>query len=171
MDDGLLTGLAAGDAAAYQQAYDRYGSALFRTAVRMLRSQQDAEDAVQEVFAAMARSRERLGQVVNLRAYLFTALRHAAERIHRRQQRHAATGLEDAPLSMDCPLEDGERTEALWKLVRSLPMEQRNVLSLKIQGGLTFREIGDVCGISPNTAASRYRYALEKLKQMLEIEE
>ncbi len=160
-----------GDAAAYQQAYDRYGSALFRTAMRMLGNQHDAEDAVQEVFAAIVRSRDRLTQVVHLKAYLFTSLRHATARIHRREQQHAMTGLEDAMWSTGCPSEGPERTERLWEVVRHLPIEQREVLTMKIQGELTFKEIGAVCGISPNTAASRYRYALEKLKQMLEKEE
>ena len=168
MDDDLLTGLAAGDPAAYEQAYDRYSATLFRTAARMLGSQHDAEDAVQEVFGAMVKSRHRLIQVANLKAYLFTSLRHAAARIYGCRERHAATGLEGV---MDCPPQKADRTESLWTLVHSLPVEQREVLSLKVQGELTFREIGTVCGISPNTAASRYRYALEKLKQMLENQE
>jgi DNA-directed RNA polymerase specialized sigma24 family protein len=48
--------------------------------------------------------------------------------------------------------------------VASLPGEQREVIALKIDGGLTFAEIAAVTGTSPNTAASRYRYALEKLR-------
>ena len=50
-----------------------------------------------------------------------------------------------------------------------LPIEQREVLSLKIDGGLTFAEIAAVLGIRPNTAASRYRYALEKLRTLLDV--
>ena len=86
MEDDLLTGLAAGDAAAYRQAYDLYGSLLYRTAMRMLGSRHDAEDVVQEVFVAIVRSRERLRQVADLKAYLFATLRHATARIHRRRR-------------------------------------------------------------------------------------
>ncbi|OPX21729.1 MAG: hypothetical protein B1H04_06155 [Planctomycetales bacterium 4484_123] len=49
---------------------------------------------------------------------------------------------------------------------RKYPMSSR--ISLKIDGQLTFAQIGEVLGISPNTAASRYRYALEKLRRLLE---
>jgi RNA polymerase sigma-70 factor (ECF subfamily) len=52
--------------------------------------------------------------------------------------------------------------------MQSLPAEQREVISLKIDGDLTFAQIAAVFDISPNTAASRYRYALEKLRRMLE---
>jgi RNA polymerase sigma-70 factor (ECF subfamily) len=49
-----------------------------------------------------------------------------------------------------------------------LPPKQREVIAMKIDGELTFAEIGAVLGVSANTAASRYRYALEKLRRSLE---
>ncbi len=59
-----------------------------------------------------------------------------------------------------------------WLLVedalRALPSEQREVVYLKVYEGLTFREIGERCGVGANTAASRYRYALEALRSVLE---
>ena len=57
--------------------------------------------------------------------------------------------------------------EALAAAVAALPIEQREVIALKIDGDLTFAEIAAVIGISANTAASRYRYALEKLRAAL----
>ena len=170
MEHDLLTGLANGNAAAYQQAYDRYGAALFRTAARMSGSQHDAEDAVQEVFTSMVRGRARLAEVTNLKAYMFASLRHVAARMHSRQQKRAMTGLDEAKWLTDCPSDDSDRADRLWEVARKLPIEQREVLAMKIQGELTFKEIGEACEISPNTAASRYRYALEKLKQMLETQ-
>lgn len=171
MEDDLLKGLAAGDTAAYQRVYDCFGSTLYRTAVRMLGSHQDAEDAVQEVFAAIVRSRGRLAHVADMKAYLFASLRHVAGRIHRRRQQYAMSGLDETHWPNNRQSEDGETAERLWDVVRRLPAEQREVLALKIQGELTFKEIGAVCGISPNTAASRYRYALDKLKQMMETQD
>ncbi|NLF30258.1 MAG: sigma-70 family RNA polymerase sigma factor [Planctomycetes bacterium] len=169
MGDELLTGLAAGDEAAYRQVYDRYGAALFRTAMRLLGSRHDAEDAVQELFlGAMVRSRHRLRYVADLKAYLFASLRHETARIARRH--HGTAAIEDAADDAAHPPDDRDRAEALWALVRRLPAEQREVLALKTQGDLTFRQIGAACGISPNTAASRYRYALEKLRRMMETE-
>lgn len=168
MDEDLVKGLAAGDAAAYQQAYDRYGAVLFRTAARMLGSQCDAEDAVQEVFAALVRSRGRLAQVANLKAYVFVSLRHVAARIRKRGEQRAMTGLDETQCPAKRAQEATDETERLWAFVARLPTEQQEVLTMKIQGELTFKDIGAICGISTNTAASRYRYALEKLKQMME---
>jgi RNA polymerase sigma-70 factor (ECF subfamily) len=59
-----------------------------------------------------------------------------------------------------------EKSDWLRAAIHTLPVEQRDVVALKIDGELTFGEIGAALGISPNTAASRYRYALEKLRTM-----
>ena len=79
--DPLIAGLVAGDERAYSGLYDRFSTRLFRTAIGIVRSRQDAEDAVQEVFLAVLKSRQRLQDVRDLTTYLFTALRRAAGRI------------------------------------------------------------------------------------------
>ena len=60
---------------------------------------------------------------------------------------------------------------ALTAAVAGLPPAQREVLALKVDGGLTFAEIAAVIGTSINTAASRYRYALEKLRTTITVSE
>ena len=75
--DPLLGKLAADCPEAFSALYDRLGQRLFRTAWGMLGRREDAEDAVQEVFTALARSRNRLQDVEDVTAYLFTALRRA----------------------------------------------------------------------------------------------
>ncbi|NQT14552.1 MAG: hypothetical protein HQ582_17480, partial [Planctomycetes bacterium] len=82
--DPLLVDLAAGRAEAFRELYDRFGSRLYRAAWGMLGHPEDAEDAVQDVFAAVARSRRRLAKVDDLTAYLFAALRRAAGRLAER---------------------------------------------------------------------------------------
>ena len=70
----------------------------------------------------------------------------------------------------DAPVDEAEREEshrAVWAALRSLPQEQAEVVVLKIWEGLTFSQIGDVLTISPNTAASRYQYAMTKLTSRL----
>ncbi len=155
--DPLLTGLAEGNDDAFAALYDRFGRSLFRVAWTLLRSRADAEDAVQDVFLGLVRSRPALGRIENLRAYLFGALRHAAAR--RAARREAARPLPDEPRPLDPELSDW-----LDRALAELPAEQREVLTLKIDGELTFEEVGAVLGVSPSTAASRYRYAVEKLR-------
>ena len=79
--DPLLAGLAAGQEEAFASLYAREGSALFRVAVSLLGIRADAEDAVQEVFVGLAQARTSWASVENLRAYLFTSLRHAAAKV------------------------------------------------------------------------------------------
>jgi len=68
---------------------------------------------------------------------------------------------------LDPALEDSEEAAILREEVEKLPEKLREVLTLKIWGGLTFAEIGELLTISHNTAASRYRYALEQLQKKL----
>ena len=68
---------------------------------------------------------------------------------------------------LDPSVEDAEEAELLRREVEGLPAKLKEVLSLKIWGGLTFAEIGKILEISHNTAASRYRYALEQLQKKL----
>ncbi len=165
----LARQLAAGDATAYARLYDRYAAAMLRAGTTMLGSVHDAQDAVQEVFLAVARGRRRLAAVRSLRAYLFTALRRQCGRQAARRGRDAvadpAVVRAEAVSSDPC---DSGGDDRLVRAMATLPDEQREVLTLKIDAGLTFAELALALGISPNTAASRYRYALEKLRASLE---
>ena len=161
----LLTGLAEGRDEAFAALYDRFGRSLFRVARALLRSRQDAEDAVQDVFLGLVRSRAALGRVENLRAYLFGALRHAATRLAARPR---AVGPPPADETRgEGSAAEAELSDQLELALASLPREQREVVTLKIDGELTFQEIAAVVGVRPATAASRYRYALDKLRGLL----
>ncbi len=150
--------------------YDRFGPTLFRVAFSLSGSAADAEDAVQEVFVGLVRGRAKLGRINNLRAFLFTALRRASLRVaeHRRRERAVpVSGLLEVTAPSP-PIMDVDRAARLERALSALPVEQRELIALKIDGGLTLAEVAAVLGISPNTAASRYRYALEKLRTLLE---
>jgi RNA polymerase sigma-70 factor (ECF subfamily) len=169
--DPLIAGLVAGDERAYVALYDQFAGRLGRTAMGIVRCREDAEDAVQEVFMGVLQSRHRLGNVQDLTAYLFTALRRAAGRAAARRVRGQAL-LEAAagalPTAADRQDDSGSCSDQLQRALLALPDEQREVISLKIDGELTFAQIAQVIGVSVNTAASRYRYALERLRTSLE---
>jgi RNA polymerase sigma-70 factor (ECF subfamily) len=155
---------------AFAALYDRYAPALFRVAWTLLRSRVDAEDAVQEVFLGLVRSSEVLARVENWRAYLFSALRHSCARLATRKLVGAPLPLDDVPARPAD--EEGAVDPHLYRRMEdalaALPAEQREVLTLKIDGGLTFAEVAAILAIRPNTAASRYRYALEKMRTLLD---
>ena len=186
MGTPLSQSLAAGDREAFAALYDRLGLRLFATARTMLASPAEAEDVVQDLFVELARMRHRLAAVDDLDGYLFTMLRHAVSRRLRRRSlarrvldrlgrerlgggrlgggRTGSDGFAAAPAQLPAEPPD----EALAAAVAALPAAQREVVALKIDGGLTFAEIAAVLGTSANTAASRYRYALEKLRAHLD---
>jgi RNA polymerase sigma-70 factor (ECF subfamily) len=164
--------LADGRGEAFAALYDRFGRPLFRVAWTLLRSRQDAEDAVQDVFLGLIQSRVALGRIENLRAYLFGTLRHAATRLAARQQSGPGRPLPDGQPAVGDPPRtlDAELSDWLDRALAALPREQREVLTLKIDGELTFEEVAAVLGISLGTAASRYRYAVEKLRGLFQEE-
>lgn len=142
--------------------YDRFAPALYRAACGLLGNAADAEDVVHDVFVAVARSRTGLPAIVDARSYLFVSLRRAVAR------RVARRPLGPLPDELPDPREPRERDERLEQALARLPAEQREVIVMKIDGDLTFAELAAVLGISPNTAASRYRYAMDKLRTELE---
>jgi RNA polymerase sigma-70 factor (ECF subfamily) len=100
-----------------------------------------------------------------------TIRRRAVDRARsadRRSAREAEAGaLEPAWFEADAGA--GLDAQAVRERLAELPDEQREVLTLKVWGDLTFKEIGEALQIPANTAASRYRYALESLRRALEV--
>jgi len=168
-DEGLLNALARGSDAAFETVYERFGAALLRAATNVCGSRTVAEDAVQEAFVGLVRLGQggRVRDIRNLRAYLFTAVIRAARR--RPRENDATVRLDvDLPSAALATVETNSETplgsERLERALQALPLEQREVVSLHFDGGLTFDAIAEALGISVNTASSRYRYALEKLR-------
>jgi RNA polymerase sigma-70 factor (ECF subfamily) len=165
-DTPLVTSLASGKSEGYAALYDRLGGPLLRTARAMLKESVEAEDAVQDVFVELVRNRHRLALVRDLDAYVFAMLRHSVGRRLKRRQNEERRLRQLAMNSAKEPV--AQTTDDVTEALASLPAEQREVIAMKISGGLTFSQIGEILNVSPNTAASRYRYALEKLRRMLE---
>jgi RNA polymerase sigma-70 factor (ECF subfamily) len=111
-----------------------------------------------------------LPRVENLRSYVFTALRSAAAKIAAARDKQRRDPLPD-PSKIVAPAAEGVEIELSVRLERALlqlPAEQQELVSLKVDAGLTFAEIASCLGINANTAASRYRYAIEKLRAAVE---
>ncbi len=166
----LTERLAAGDEAAFAELLDALGPKLHRAARRMLYSAAEADDALQDCFVDLVRGRHRLLQVEDVNSYVFRMLFRATYRIiNRRTDRqietHELSDMTDSRSASTIDVIDD--TEELEFAVSQLPHEQREVIVLKTDGGMTFQEIAAFLGISANTAASRYRYAIDKLRTYL----
>ena len=168
--EALWTDVCRGDERAFAAVYDRFGPALFRAAWALVGSREQAEDCVQDVFVGLVRAARQGSRIDNLRGYLFTALRHRAARVNLRRPALRPLAEAQEPAAPWCMGPGGDDAERLHGALARLPAEQREVVALKTQCGLTFAEIADLLQISANTAASRYRYALEKLRAALQEE-
>jgi RNA polymerase sigma-70 factor (ECF subfamily) len=146
------------------ELYDRFAAGLYRYALMILADPPAAADVVQQVFVALLRldcaieSDER---------YLRRSVRNECYSALRRRQRDP--GAPSEPLLEVIAAADDRPDErlAIEQAMRTLPPEQREVVHLKVFEGMTFQEIADLCGESINTVASRYRYAIEKLRDQL----
>ncbi len=149
--------------------YDLTCQRLVRFAVTISRNQHDAEDAVQAALLRVASEPGLLHRAEQPWPYLLRMVRNETLLVLRRKQRILRLpNLRDLVTRRNVDeVELQETHQAVWQALRRLPVEQSQVVVLKIWEEFTFAEIGEVLEISPSTAASRYRYAVEKLARCL----
>ena len=126
----------------------------------------EAEDVLQEMFLALMRKAELPREPEN---YCLRSFRNRALNYKRSLWRRLTRELESHRWFEKSSGETSTERDAMRRLAE-LPLEQREVIVLKIWSQLTFEEIGGLLEISPNTAAGRYRYGLQKIKTQLEGE-
>ncbi len=174
-DEDLVRAFQAGSEEAFHVLFDRYGDRAFFYALGVTRSETLAEEAVQEAFFSFLKGLERFrpGGEGSFRAWLFRAVRSRALDLLRKEGRLAPLPEGDGPPLFEeggtgpGAFEAGEVSRVLGRALAALPREQRETVTLKVFEDMTFREIAGITGVSPNTAASRYRYGIEKLKALL----
>jgi len=142
-----------------QRLYDARAAQLILYGRALGMSQAEAEDVLQETFLGLIRLKT---APLRLEAYCLTAFRNRAFNYRRGLFRRLKRELESHRWFEASPRDS--REEPAMRRLTELPSEQREVIVLKIWHGYTFEEIGELLGISPNTAAARYRYGLQKLR-------
>lgn len=162
-----------GSQEALRRIYEKYRNDLLKLAVALTNDVNTAEDAVQDVFVSFAQSAARIRLAGNLKTYLATCVANRIRNAVRDRQRHETAGIEDAD-RVFCEAERpeqwailSEELELLCKAMAQVPYEQREVIGLYMQGGMTFRQIAKVRNASINTIQGRYRYGLNKLRSLL----
>jgi len=155
-----------------ERLYDEHAQPLYAFLLNLMRDEADTRDLLQEVFVKLARDPEWLAGVREERAFLIRLAHNAAIDLMRRRGTRERTKENFAAenISPFAPTNDPDEKvfrEELAVALGKLPEEQRAVVHLKLWAGLTFEEIAMALEISPNTAASRYRYALDKLRGLL----
>ena len=152
-------------------AYDACAAGLYRYALMITADHSAAEDAVQQTFAKLAAAGRRISDIASRNGYLRSAVRNECYRIlrHRGRGPLGAENLDSVAIlePVDQAAMDKEQRDAVERALGALPAAQREVVHMKVYEQMTFRQIAEVLGVSLNTAASRYRYALEKLRPLL----
>lgn len=142
-----------------------YGADLYRFARFRLGSVADAEDAVQDLFVRLATSSSDLGSVTSPRSFLIRSLRNLCiDRLKRR-----TLSLTSLTEKMDVVQENEAENEVerIKLLMRQLPEEQAEVISMRTAQNLSFAEIAEILDIPTTTAKSRFAYGIDKLRKML----
>jgi RNA polymerase sigma-70 factor (ECF subfamily) len=152
--------------------YDAHAQPLFAFLLNFTRAEADTRDLLQEIFVKLAREPQLLAGVREERAFLIRLAHNAAIDLMRRRGTREKTRENFAAeiISPFAPTSDPDEKvfrEELAIALGELPEEQRAVVHLKLWSELTFEEIAAALDISPNTAASRYRYGLDKLRARL----
>jgi RNA polymerase sigma-70 factor (ECF subfamily) len=192
MEDKLLVlRCRRGSRAALTRIYEKYKADLLLLALSLLNDKTAAEDVLHDVFLSFVRHLDRFRLTGSLKGYLLTCVanharnwnkaervRGAARRVGCAHQWPACEEVdgghsppyESATQSVEAPLETLVCNEQLARLsgaLAELPFEQREILMLHLHGQMTFRAIAKARQISTNTAKSRYRYGIDKLRSIL----
>jgi len=170
-DKLLIWKFKGGSSEALCRIYRKYGDYLLALAAALLQDINAAEDVVHDVFCKFIESREKFKLDGSLKSFLATCVVNLA-RDKLRAGKSQSCGLNEAATALDTndPQHHaifGEQARNLNNAIAQLALEQREVIMLHLRGGMKFREIAGLQGISINTAKSRYRYGLQKLRTLL----
>jgi RNA polymerase sigma-70 factor (ECF subfamily) len=176
MEDKLLVlRCKRGSTEALRRIYEKYKTDMLVLAMALLNDKSAAEDVMHDIFLSFVRDIEKFSLTGSLKGYLLTCVANRVRNLNKtkRQQSVELNPSESVSHSSDEPLQTimcNEQLRQLSNAMAQLPYEQREVIMLHFQAGMTFRTIGKSLGVSANTAKSRYRYSIEKLCSILDGE-
>ena len=159
-----------------EDVYLNQKNLLLKFAYILVGNSENAEDIVQDVFLGFARAAGTREYFSNIKGYLITAVLNKARNYYRDNKKNSNEPLDCAgeiPSSNKSPEQWAilsEQLQLLSKAMGELPIEQREVVSLYMDGSLTFKQIAQIQEVSLSTVQGRFRYGIEKLKRLLKNE-
>ena len=178
-DLALIAAIAVGDSNALEQLYDRYGSMVYRVALRMLKNRELAEDAVQEVFwrvwrrsASFAHERGRVTQWLfgiahNLCIDELRRMRARPAPVYEDVEHPVIQQLIDEQTDVPATAWTTEQRRVITEAMRELPAAQRQAIALAYFGGMSHQEIATKLNRPLGTIKTRVRLGLHKLGGLL----
>ena len=174
-DKVLLWKFKQGSREALEKIYDKYETYLITIATALLNNTYDAEDVLHDFFVSFVKSADKIKLQGSLKAYMATCVANLARnKVKKRQLKPVALGDDDyteviAPKAELLAIQK-EETKIINHAISKLPFDQREIIVLHVQANMKFTEIAQLRNNSVNTIRSRYRYALEKLRSLLDSE-
>ena len=182
-DEELMLAYGNGDLKAFEIIYRRHSGGVFRYLLRQCSNASDAEELFQDVWTNLVRARERYRVQAKFATYLYR-LAHNRVIDHYRRRAHNPTdkvanpgpdtdqgGLnelaQDGGLDVEDHVHFKRLAGRLLELLERLPPMQREAFLLREEGGFSIEEIAEITGVNPETAKSRLRYAVAKLRRGL----
>jgi len=164
-----------GSTEALGRIYEKYKTDMLVLAMALWNEKSVAEDVLHDVFLSFVQNIEKFGLTGSLKGYLLTCLANRARNLNKAKRQQSSDSESSDPVSSgpDGPSEAiicNEQLQQLSSAMAHLPYEQREVIMLHFQAGMTFGTMGRSLGISTNTAKSRYRYGIDKLRSVFKNE-
>ena len=179
-DEALMLAFARGNMNAFEQLYDRHETGVWRFVFRSVQNQAVADDLVQELWFAVARTAASYEPTAKFKTWLFTMARNRVIDHTRTAKNHTSIDAENddgesmfSDLAADSRLgplrqvPSRDQAKALLAAIVQLPPDQREAFLLQAEGDMSVDDIAAATGVSFETAKSRLRYARNKLKELL----
>ncbi len=176
-DKQLIDGLRHGDMQVLGCIYDRFRVDMLKLGASLLNDRHLAEDIVHETFCRLIDSPPRMLFSRSLKGYLLTAVANRCRNACRDGARRKTVPLlealdsESSDISPQAWLIADEEFCRIARALSNLPYDQREVIVLHLQGDLVFKKIAKVQDVSIKTVQSRYRYGIQKMRSLLNVQQ
>lgn len=175
-DETLMLAYRDGDNAAFDALYRRHRGPLYRYLLRQCRDAAAAEELFQDVWMNLIKARRTYTVSARFATYLYRVAHNRLIDHYRRQSPHALVSFDDETAASEEPpaasrdepqthYEQKAQAARLLELVESLPAAQREAFVLQQESGMSLEAIAEVTGVGQETAKSRLRYAISKIRE------
>jgi len=173
-DSALMLRYGDGDVQAFEILYRRHNDAIYRYLLRLSGHRDSADDIFQDVWGKIVKARKSYRPTAKFTTFLYRVAHNCFIDHVRRNKRHSSNTVLEPELHSDSgesPETTTERSLARERLelaLATLPEEQRDAFLLREEGGLSIEQIASVTGCNRETAKSRLRYAVNKLRSAID---
>jgi RNA polymerase sigma-70 factor, ECF subfamily len=173
-DEDLMLAYRDGAASAFDELYRRHKGALYRFLLRQCRDAAAAEELFQDIWMNLIRARAGYTVTARFSTYLYRLAHNRLIDHYRRRVPAAVLSFDDEAEALEVPaprasephvaFDVRQQSARLLELLAALPAAQREAFVLQHEAGLSLEEIAEATGVPTETAKSRLRYAMDKLR-------